>query len=65
MQAVMMLLFLAVVASLVKAMIHMGRGDEGSGMVRALTARIVLSMALFGLLFLSWHFGWVRPQGAQ
>ena len=64
MQVIVMLLFLAVVASLLKAMFHMGRGDEGRGMVRALAARIILSMTLFGLLYLSWHFGWVHPQGA-
>ncbi len=59
MQSLVMLLLLAIVASLVKAMLHMGHGDRGGEMVRALTARIVMSIALFGLLFLSRHFGWM------
>jgi hypothetical protein len=61
MQVLVTLLLLAIVASLVKAMLHMSRGDPGEGMVRALTARIVMSLALFGLLFLSWYFGWIQP----
>lgn len=59
MQAVVVLLLLVIVASLVKAMFHMSQGDRGGEMVRALTVRIVMSIALFGLLFLSRHFGWM------
>jgi hypothetical protein len=65
MQVIVLLLLLGIVASLAKAMVHMGRGDSSSGMVNALTARIVLSIALFGLLFLGWHFGWIHPQTAH
>lgn len=65
MQVLVTLLLLGIVASLVKAMFHMGQGDQGSGMVQALTVRIVLSLALFGFLFLGWHFGWIQPQGAH
>lgn len=65
MQTLVTLMLLAIVASLIKAMIHMGRADPGEGMVRALTARIVMSIALFGLLFLSWHFGWIQPHTAH
>lgn len=65
MQAIVILLMLGIVASLVKAMVHMGQGDRGEGMVRALTARIVMSIALFGLLFLSWHFGWIQPHSGS
>jgi len=65
MQAVVGLLLLAIVASLVKAMVHMAHGDHGGEMVQALTARIVLSLALFGLLYLSWHFGWLQPHGGR
>jgi hypothetical protein len=65
MKVLVMLLLLAIVASLVKAMFHMGQGDKGSGMVQALTVRIVLSIALFGFLLLGWHFGWIQPQGVH
>jgi hypothetical protein len=65
MQMFVTLLLLAIVASLVKAMVHMGQGDDGSGMVRALTARIVLSIALFGFLMLSWYLGWIQPHIAN
>lgn len=65
MQAVIALLLLAIVGSLVKAMVHMSHGDTDGRMARALTARIVLSLALFGLLFLSWHFGWIQPHHAH
>ncbi len=63
MQILVTILLVAIVGSLAKAMFHMGQADRGSGMVRALTARIVLSLALFGFLVLSWHFGWIQPQG--
>ena len=65
MQIFVMLTLLAIVASLVNAMIHMGQADRGSEMLHALTARIVLSIALFGFLFLSWHLGWMQPHAAH
>lgn len=65
MQILVTLVLLAIVASLAKAMFHMGQADQGSGMVRALTVRIVLSIALFGFLLLSWHFGWIEPQAVH
>lgn len=64
MQIFVTIILLAIIASLVKAMVHMGQGDTGSQMLHALTARIVLSIALFGFLFLSWHLGWIQPHGA-
>jgi len=63
MQPLIALLLVAIVASLAKAMFHMGSADGGGAMVRALTARILLSMALFALLFVSYHFGWMHPHG--
>ncbi|HEX4049449.1 MAG TPA: DUF2909 domain-containing protein [Steroidobacteraceae bacterium] len=65
MQIFVTLVLLAIVASLVRAMVHMGQADEGGGMVRALTARVVLSIALFGFLMLSWHLGWIQPHIAH
>jgi membrane associated rhomboid family serine protease len=53
----------AIVASLGKAMYHMNQGGQSAQMVQALSVRIGLSLALFGLLMLSWHFGWISPQG--
>jgi hypothetical protein len=34
---------------------------DGRKMVRSLTWRISLSVALFGMLFLAWHLGWIHP----
>jgi hypothetical protein len=65
MQVLVTLILLAIVASLIKAMVHMGQGDQGGQMVHALTARIALSIALFGFLLLSWHFGWIQPHAAR
>jgi hypothetical protein len=65
MQAIVALLMIAIVFSLLKAMMHMSHGDRDSRMVHALTARVVLSMALFGLLYLSQHFGWMQSHAAQ
>ena len=65
MQAVIMLLLAGIVASLGKAMMHMGRADRDARMVHALTARIVLSMALFGLLYLGQHFGWLSAHATH
>jgi hypothetical protein len=33
------------------------------GMVRALTVRISLSVALFLIVLLSWQLGWIQPTG--
>ena len=33
------------------------------GMVRALTVRISLSVALFLIVLLSWQLGWIAPTG--
>jgi cytochrome bd-type quinol oxidase subunit 2 len=56
------LLFLGIVASLGKALFHMGGGSGDSGqMARALTVRISLSVALFLLLSLAWYLGLISP----
>ena len=53
---------LAIVASLGRAMFAMVSGPQDSKqMVNALTVRIALSVALFVLLFISWHFGLLEP----
>ena len=59
-------LLVAIVFSLGKALVHMSRGGDESGlMVRALTTRIVLSSALFALLLAGWHYGWIAPHGVH
>jgi hypothetical protein len=62
MTAIIAIVFVAIIFSLGKALFHMGSGAQTDQMVRALTARIVLSIALFALLFVGWHFGWIEPQ---
>ncbi len=54
----------AIVASLATALYHLytGRGDSRS-MLRALTVRISLSIALFALLMLAWWAGLISPRG--
>jgi len=59
-------LLFAIVASLGQALFAMSSGPGNSTrMVRALTIRVGLSVALFALLLLSWHFGWMEPQNVR
>jgi heme/copper-type cytochrome/quinol oxidase subunit 4 len=54
----------AIVVSLGKAMFHLSSGpDQSAQMVRALTVRISLSIALFALLMIAWYFGRLSPHG--
>ncbi|MBV8343290.1 MAG: twin transmembrane helix small protein [Gammaproteobacteria bacterium] len=58
--------FLAIVASLGSALYHLTRGGGASAehsakLQRALALRIGLSIVLFALLMLAWHFGLVTP----
>jgi hypothetical protein len=56
--------FIAIVASLGSALKHLvhGAGDSRR-MVRALSWRIGLSIALFLLLMLAWYTGLIEPHG--
>jgi cytochrome bd-type quinol oxidase subunit 2 len=65
---------LLVVAILVASVISMGsamfhlvtdRKGESKKMVRALTVRISLSVALFILLFVAYAMGWIEPHGLR
>ncbi len=61
-KTLILLLLGAIVVSLGKAMFHLTSGpDESERMVRALTVRISLSIALFALLMLVWYFGGMSP----
>jgi Protein of unknown function (DUF2909) len=69
------LFLLLIIASLASAGFFMLRkpaeqasGDDQNaakkhGMVRALTVRISLSVALFLCVLLSWQLGWIQPTG--
>lgn len=53
-----------ILASLGSGLFHLtrGRDDEDSRKLgRALWVRISLSLALFLLLLLAWHFGYIAP----
>ena len=54
----------AIVVSLGSALFHLSRktGDSRK-LARDLTIRIVLSVALFILLMVAWHFGLIAPHG--
>jgi hypothetical protein len=58
-------ILIATVASLGSALFHLGRGGDNPKLVRALTVRIVLSIALFVFLLLAWRFGLISPHGVQ
>jgi hypothetical protein len=59
-------LLAAIIASLGTAFYHLstGRGDSNK-MLRALTLRIALSIALFVLLMIAWRAGFIAPHGLQ
>jgi DUF2909 family protein len=57
-------LLLGIVVSLGHALTSMSSGPERSKrMAQALTVRISLSVALFALLLIGNHFGWIQPHG--
>lgn len=55
---------LGIVASLGNGLFHLVK-DKGNSkrMVNALTIRVVLSVALFILLFIAWRQGLIQPHG--
>lgn len=55
----------AIVVSLGSALYHLSRGTQkdSAKMARALTWRIVLSLALFALIMLAWYAGVITPHG--
>jgi cytochrome bd-type quinol oxidase subunit 2 len=59
------LLLIAIVVSLGAALFQLARGTGDSRkMLRALTWRIGLSVALFLLLLLAYRAGWITPHAA-
>ena len=63
-KAIVIILFLLIIASLVSALMHLvnNKGDD-RGIVRALTARIALSVFAFIFLIICAQFGWIEPHG--
>jgi cytochrome bd-type quinol oxidase subunit 2 len=59
-----LLCLLAIAVSLGSGLFHLVN-DRGQSrkMVRALTVRIALSVALFILLFIGWSLGLIQPHG--
>jgi choline-glycine betaine transporter len=55
-----------IVLSLGHALFSMTSGPSDSKrMVRALTVRVGLSIALFAFLMLGWYFGLIEPHGMR
>ena len=46
---------------------HLSRGtpEDSDKLLRALTVRITVSLLLFALLMLAWHFGLIAPHPLQ
>ena len=63
-QLFVIVVLIAIVASLGSALFHLASpGRDPKKMVRALTWRIALSVALFLLLMLAWRLGYITPHG--
>ncbi|PZN32771.1 MAG: twin transmembrane helix small protein [Proteobacteria bacterium] len=61
-----LLFLLAIVVSLGSGLFHLVNDKgESKRMVRALTWRIALSVALFILLFVAWWQGLIQPHGVS
>ncbi len=61
------LLLLGIVVSLGQALFAMATGgpEASARMVRSLTIRIALSLALFAALMVGWHFGLIQPHSMR
>ena len=59
--------FVLILGALAAAGVFMLRGKsdpkKARHMARALAVRVGLSVALFLLVMLSWHMGWIQPTG--
>jgi hypothetical protein len=64
MQFLIVATLLGIVGSLGHALFSMTSGPSDSkAMVKALTVRVGLSVALFVFLLISWRFGLIAPHG--
>ena len=55
-------LFIVILVSLAFAVAAFRR-DDSEALLKALTLRVSLSVLLFALLLLAWHWGWIAPHG--
>jgi hypothetical protein len=62
-KVVVLIALAAIVTSLGKALYHLSRGtqQDSAKLVRALTIRIALSLALFALIMIAWYLGVITP----
>lgn len=61
---VVFLCLAGILVSLGAGLFHLSRGrdeEDSRKLARALTVRISLSLALFVLLLVAWHFGLIAP----
>lgn len=68
MKYLVMLAFIAIVASLASALFFMmrnGRNDKSKGghMAKALAVRVGLSVVLFVCILVAWKLGYIQPTG--
>ncbi len=65
-KVVVLIVFFGVLASLGSGLVFLIR-DKGQSdrVVKALSLRIGVSIALFGLLFLMWAAGFIEPHGVR
>lgn len=65
MRLLIILVLFGIIASLGRALYLMATGNGDSAqMVKALTVRITLSVALFILLLVAWYLGFLEPHGS-
>jgi hypothetical protein len=68
-QALILILLVLIVGSLGHALSSMSSTSpdpaRSERMAQALTVRITLSVALFALLLIGYHFGWITPRGIR
>lgn len=62
-KAFILTLLLIVLISLGSALMAMARGDKSDRMVRSLSWRIGISVAIFILLLIGQAMGWITPHG--
>jgi len=68
MKYLVLIAFLAILASLASALFFMmrnGRNDKSTGnrMAKALAVRVGLSIALFLCILIAWKLGYIQPTG--
>jgi hypothetical protein len=63
-KVLIVLILVAIVASLGSALFHLSRGrGDSRAMFRSLALRVGLSLGLFILLMTAWSLGWITPHG--